>query len=1472
MCTAVQSLLDLPVRHGAGRRRLDHAFRRGAATCYQEGGITSPDGHCRAFDERAAGTVFSNGLGIVVLKRLERRARRRRHDLRGHQGRGVNNDGAAKVSFTAPSVDGHAGVIAHGAGARRASIRRPISYVEAHGTGTPLGDPVEIAGLTQAFRAGGATETRLLRDRLGQDQHRPSRRGRRRHRPDQDGARAAPQDASPEPALHGAESRSSSSRTRRSSSTSLRPWQSPDGLAAPRRRQLVRRRRHERPRRARGGAGRRRAPSGARREQLLLLSARSALGPRRATSSAARPLAAHPAIALADVAYTLQVGRRRFDHRRALVAREPRRRDRAARHARSRASASRHRAAATSATGRVPVPGPGSAAREHGGGSTRPSPLFRAEVDECSAVLRAAARPRPARRALSGAGRRRARRADGSTQTAVTQPALFVDRVRAGAGCGRLGHRARRHDRPHPRRVRRRVPRGRLHARRRAAARRRTRAAHAGAARGGDARRARDAATPCASSCPTALEIAAENAPDLDRRLGRDGSDRGLRGAPAPNTSVAARRLATSHAFHSAMMDPILERFAEVVASTPRSRRRSRGLEPHRGLDHDASRPQDPAYWVEQLRQPVLLRRGRRAAARGSDARHPRGRAGTAAHGLSRKRVRPRSAASASSTLATARRPVQSLLLPAGALWIAGVTLRLGIAFHAAPRRRACRSRRYPFERKRYWVDPTTGTHGCRPAARAPAGDDDRPEDDCQQLRARVASRSGRRRRRSVDARPRPVLRPVGHGRARRSTPARVSRARPRFALPHPGAHCDPEDLRRQGLVPRPARGRSRRSTRSPPTSTASLPADAAPGAARAVGAALPTVPAPGERPPAATPGGVGGAPDRPAAGDHAPAARDAARRRAGAASTAPAARPAAAPATAGRRPQRPTYSRGRRAAGRTAFGPYRPPAKAPAGGLTPQQEHALESFVERYTQRTAGSKRFTAENRAHLADPALRRRLPPRCGRRSSTRSSPTRSAGSRLWDIDGNEYVDLTNGFGIDPVRPQPRLHPRGDRGAAAPGLRDRPADRPSPATCRGSSSAAMVGMERVAFCNTGSEAVTAAIRLARTVSGRDKIAMFAGAYHGIFDEVLVRPRGDGQLRSMPIAPGIPLGHGRERRRPRLRRAPRRSRFLKAHGSGARRRARRAGPEPPSGAAAASSSCTRSARLTERPGTALVFDEVVTGFRAHPGGAQALFGIRADLATYGKVVGGGLPIGLVAGRREYMDALDGGAWQYGDESYPEVGVTFFAGHVRPSSARPGGRTSRARTTSRTRGPSCSATLNLRTTEFVARAQRPRAKRRRAGARHALQLLVLLRLPDRRAPREPVLRVDARQGRARLGGTLLVPHDRPHATRTSTSSSRRSGRRIAEMQAARLPSRRRRAARCRSPARPRRRRPRGVVRARSGAPGQVPAGRGGCGSPWLTAIPTAAGRLRPVRAGGGSRGRVSRSPSRRPRCGPPRS
>jgi glutamate-1-semialdehyde aminotransferase len=123
----------------------------------------------------------------------------------------------------------------------------------------------------------------------------------------------------------------------------------------------------------------------------------------------------------------------------------------------------------------------------------------------------------------------------------------------------------------------------------------------------------------------------------------------------------------------------------------------------------------------------------------------------------------------------------------------------------------------------------------------------------------------------------------------------------------------------------------------------------------------------------------------------------------------------------------------------------------------------------------------------------------------------------------------------------------------------------------------------------------------------------------------------------------------------------------------------------------------------ITARSGTALVFDEVVTGFRVHPGGMQSVFGVKADLATYGKVLGGGLPIGIVAGEARFLDALDGGTWRFGDDSGPEVGVTFFAGtFVRHPLALAGARAVLERL--RNNGPELQRGLNQRTARFVKR------------------------------------------------------------------------------------------------------------------------------------------------------------------------
>ena len=119
---------------------------------FSQEGFTSPDGHCRAFDARAQGTVFGNGVGIVVLKRLADALADGDCIHAVIKGSAINNDGSLKVGYTAPSVDGQARVIAE-ALAVSGIDAETVTYIEAHGTGTPLGDPIEIAALTQAFRA-----------------------------------------------------------------------------------------------------------------------------------------------------------------------------------------------------------------------------------------------------------------------------------------------------------------------------------------------------------------------------------------------------------------------------------------------------------------------------------------------------------------------------------------------------------------------------------------------------------------------------------------------------------------------------------------------------------------------------------------------------------------------------------------------------------------------------------------------------------------------------------------------------------------------------------------------------------------------------------------------------------------------------------------------------------------------------------------------------------------------------------------------------------------------------------------------------------------------------------------------------------------------------------------------------------------------------------------------------------------------
>ncbi|MEM6252552.1 MAG: aspartate aminotransferase family protein [Cyanobacteria bacterium P01_D01_bin.156] len=348
-------------------------------------------------------------------------------------------------------------------------------------------------------------------------------------------------------------------------------------------------------------------------------------------------------------------------------------------------------------------------------------------------------------------------------------------------------------------------------------------------------------------------------------------------------------------------------------------------------------------------------------------------------------------------------------------------------------------------------------------------------------------------------------------------------------------------------------------------------------------------------------------------------------------------------------------------------------------------QQH-LQGIIERYTQRTVKSKQQAAANRSVVADKSS-------IGFNFSLETKEmcypvvaARAEGSRLWDIDGNEYIDILMGlgtylFGHNPPFIREALETQLKKGIPIGPQAELVGNVAQLVS-------ALTGMERVTFSNTGTEAVMTAVRIARTATKRKKIAVFTNSYHGHFDAALLRAplseyarkkavRVTGSKpwlapvnwllkqkinsRAVPAALGIPpavaqdvmvLEYGN----------PQSLAAIKAN----RNKLAAVLVEP------VQSRCPELQprdflqelrSLTSQIGTALIFDEMVTGFRVQPGGAQAHFGIQADLATYSKIAGGGLPLSIIAGKSRFMDHIDGGQWCYGDDSQPQVNTTFFAG-----------------------------------------------------------------------------------------------------------------------------------------------------------------------------------------------------------------
>ncbi len=321
-----------------------------------------------------------------------------------------------------------------------------------------------------------------------------------------------------------------------------------------------------------------------------------------------------------------------------------------------------------------------------------------------------------------------------------------------------------------------------------------------------------------------------------------------------------------------------------------------------------------------------------------------------------------------------------------------------------------------------------------------------------------------------------------------------------------------------------------------------------------------------------------------------------------------------------------------------------------------------LQKFVTRYNQRTKTSKSLIQTYRPVLADTQyagkfgnfhlpLKEMYYPIVGKCS---------LGSKLWDVDDNEYIDVRMGLGINIFGHNPpfikeELTEQLEKGIQL-GPQSELAGEVAELICE------LTGMERVAFSNTGTEAVMTAIRIARAVTGRNKIVIFSGSYHGHFDGVLAKAqKTDGDLRLVPIAPGVSpsilkdvlvLEYGN----------PQSLEVIKTH----KQELAAVLVVPVHRGKNTSQLKTflyQLRQLTKESEIALIFDEMTTGFRIHLGGAQAFFGVEADIAAYGKIIGGGMPIGVIAGKAVYMDAVDGGMWNYGDDSYPSVKTTFVAG-----------------------------------------------------------------------------------------------------------------------------------------------------------------------------------------------------------------
>ncbi len=1197
---------------------------------YEEGGITSPDGHCRPFDASAAGTVFSNGIGAVILKPLDRAIEDGDTIHAVVRGVGLNNDGSDKVSFTAPSVVGQAGAIREAC--EQAGVSPDsIGYVEAHGTATSLGDPIEFQALATAYREH-SQRTQFcglgsVKSNLGHLDAAAGMAGLIK-------ATLALRDGvipatlhfqRPHPAL-----RIESSPFRviarnetwtRDASAPRRAGVSSFGVGGTNAHVVL----EEAPLAAAS------TPS-ARRHELIVLSAKSAQALSTKREELASFLEQHPDVTLADVAYTLATGRELFSHRFAMVAASI---EEATAKLRTGDGEQRE-----SAVTELPVaflfPGQGAQFAGMGHQLYDSEPVFRTAIDRCADILLPliAHDVRPLMCDDDAAAELLL------NQTRFTQPALFVmsyalSQLWAKHGvspAAMIGHSVGEYSAAFlagsltlDDALRLIATRGRL----------------VNALPGGSMLSIRLSEHEVRALLPDGVEIAAVNSPVMTVVAGASATIAAL----AEQLSIANvphRELRTSHAFHSVMMDPVIAPFRDEVAKVTFAAPTTRFVSNVTGTWVTAAMVESADYWAGHVRSTVRFADGVRCLAADRTYALLEVGPGRSCVTFARQSIEDAHDYPLLTSLPSDA-DSQPFLASVGALWAAGGRIDWNVYYGAEVRRRISLPT-YPFQRKRYWPNAVTltlplaarqlelapvvrtetivvtPTPSPSPGAPAPTPAGSRRDNLVLELREQIQRLTGfdevAENTSFLDLGLDSLL--IGQ--------AAVTLTRhfgTRITFKHLMDEHDSVNALATFL------DATLDASRFQPAPTAVAPvAVSAPvrdgtledRVARLEATLLQLLP---------------GAP------------RAIAAPRATSAADTPSGYDAGQLHRGGQTPM--------------SFGPFRNVAAGAASthALTSRQQAHLDELIRAYTARTSQSKAHIQQHRATLADPRAAAGFN-KLWKEMAYPVVSTRSQGAYLWDLDGNRWIDVTHGFGLGFFGHRP------DFVVSAVAEQLQSGFEIGPSSPLAGEVAAMLcevsGKDRATFCDTGSEAVTAAIRVARTVSQRDKIAVFQGSYHGIFDEVLGRPVvKNGELVTAPIAPGITddslanvliLDYGN----------PESLVFIKkyAHDLAAVLvepvQSRRPDLQP-------REFLTALRALTAEHDIALVFDEVVTGFRCHPRGAQAVFGIDADLVTYGKVMGGGMPIGALAGRKKYMDALDGGAWNYGDDSGPEASVTFFAG-----------------------------------------------------------------------------------------------------------------------------------------------------------------------------------------------------------------